>query len=815
MANILENMLGIRSSQDDYGMAIPGFMKKFDSRYVPGDGSLTPEVVIIGEAPGNDENITGVPFVGASGRMLKAMLTHAGYKKDRVYYTNVIKYQPLNNDQMVYSRDPKRKRWSPGKEWWGWQRLLIDEIDILKPKLIIALGGTAAYALTKQYGITRIRGSVYESLDTVNSIPVLCSVHPAFVIRGMYGLKPFLEMDLKRGQRIIGGDSWRPSKKTFTTAKNIDHVEELCARYARDTRLACDIESRGKYISLVGFARSATEGFNIEIIAPSGASRWETSEEIRVWKAIQYLLTRDSVEYVYQNGWYDRAMFARHGIHSNPTHFDTMIGFKIAYPEFRKGLNIIASVYTKEPYYKDDRKVAKELNEEGSMTKRTPWQTFLDYNLKDCCVTWDASVKIEKDLATLGLKDHYINMSKPLAEACHKANISGFKVDLAKRDDLNTRGVKLINGYRKTVEEACGMDINIRSTNQCKEALERMGFGKVASTGRLAMLKLLQKRPGDRALHAMLSWRRLIKFVGDYVNAQLDFDNRLRFTLASESTETGRPASRKSCHNTGFNICATPRNVAGNPLAKEFRDMIIADEGKVLIVADQEQAESRMTAGLARCPAMLKVFSEGRDFHCYAGGIFFEKPEEEIEKGSLERDVSKAGGHALNYGMQAQRMSDEILKRIEIFIEKSTCNNIRNRYHAAHPEIREEYWEYVNSTITKTRTLLNPLGRRRFFNGRQDRELLQEAYGWIQQSTSGDITNFAIAVIEKSHPWIEFKLHTYDGLVVQVDEDRIDEACRIITDLLEIELDYRGIKLVIPSEVKVGKSWGQATVWTK
>ena len=177
--------------------------------------------------------------------------------------------------------------------------------------------------------------------------------------------------------------------------------------------------------------------------------------------------------------------------------------------------------------------------------------------------------------------------------------------------------------------------------------------------------------------------------------------------------------------------------------------------------------------------------------------------------------MSKAGGHALNYGMQAQRMSDEILKRIEIFIEKSTCNNIRNRYHAAHPEIREEYWEYVNSTITKTRTLLNPLGRRRFFNGRQDRELLQEAYGWIQQSTSGDITNFAIAVIEKSHPWIEFKLHTYDGLVVQVDEDRINEACRIITDLLEIELDYRGIKLVIPSEVKVGKSWGQATVWTK
>jgi hypothetical protein len=67
--------------------------------------------------------------------------------------------------------------------------------------------------------------------------------------------------------------------------------------------------------------------------------------------------------------------------------------------------------------------------------------------------------------------------------------------------------------------------------------------------------------------------------------------------------------------------------------------------------------------------------------------------------------------------------------------------------------------------------------------------------------------------LEKDHPWIEFKLHTYDGLIVQVDEARIDKAAKVIKDLLEIELDYRGIKLVIPSEIKVGKSWGTATVW--
>lgn len=813
MTNLLEKLAAIQSMQDDYGLTVPSFMRSHDSRYIPSDGDYNPDVVFVGEAPGNDENRGGRPFIGSSGRMIKAMVADAGFSHIKIRWTNVVKYQPPGNSMMVYSADTKNKKWIPTPEFRGWVNLLMDELNVFRPKLIVALGGTAAHALTGQYGITRIRGSVYDTYGTVEAIPTLCTIHPAFVQRGAYGFKPFLDMDLRRAKKIIEGDVWRAPEKDFTTARNIDHVEELCAKYTNSSRLACDIESRGRYISLVGFARSATEGFNIEIITASGGNRWEVFEEARVWKAIQRLLTRDSIEYVYQNGWYDRTMFARHGIRSNPAHFDTMVGFKVAYPEFRKGLNVIASVYTKEPYYKDDRKVAKDLNEAGSASARTPWQTFLDYNLKDCVVTWECSHKIEQDLKVLNLYDHYTNMSRPLTEACQRATISGFRVDLEVRADLNRRGTELIQQCSDTVEEACGQKINIRSVKQVKEALQNLGFSSVGSTSRLAMLKLLQQRPGDQALHAMLKWRRLVKFVGDYVNAPLDFDDRLRFTLASESTETGRPASRKSCHNTGFNICATPRNVAGNPLAKEFRNMIIADEGKVLMIADQEQAESRMTAALAHCRAMMEVFEQGRDFHAYVGGIFFDKPESEIKRDGLERAASKAGGHALNYGMMAQRMSDQILITIEIYISKLICEGIRKNYHTRHPEIQKEYWNYVNHTITRTRTLVNPLGRKRFFNGRHDTDLLQEAYGWVQQSTSGDITNFCVASLEKDHPWIEFKLHTYDGLIVQVDEARIDKAAKVIKDLLEIELDYRGIKLVIPSEIKVGKSWGTATVW--
>jgi uracil-DNA glycosylase family 4 len=806
--------------QDDYGITLPSGMKAIDSRFVIGDGHMDPELIVVGKCPGDDETRSGKPFTGGTGRMCRAMLAEQGLSSYQMYYTNVAKYRPPRDDMACYSHATNKKRWQPGAEFFGWRDLLFDELNVFRPKLIIALGNEAMYALTGHWGILNYRGSVYPSKGTIEEIPVLCSIHAAAIVR-MYAYKPLVEMDFRRAYKILSGTrDWKPPERKFITAENVDHAERLCAEtVANGERICCDVESRGKYISLVGFAVSPTSAFNIEIIKPDGSSRWNVSEEIRVWRAIQHVLTHPKLDVVYHNGFYDRSMFNFHGVRTKSTYLDTMVAFKVAYPEFRKGLNVLTSVYTQDPYYKDDRKVDAKVNQEGTYDK-SPWKTFLDYNMKDCCITLDCSYKVEQDLDHLRLKKHYHDMSYYLAEACFKASVRGFKIDLDFRRELSKRGHALMKELNQVIAEESGTEVNIASPKQTKEALERMGFMNVSSTSRLAMLKLLQQRPGDKCLNAMLKLRRLNKFVGTYVDATLSHDDRLRFTLGSESTETGRPASRKSCHNTGFNICATPRNVSGNPLAKEFRNMVVADPGKVMIICDQEQAESRMTGVLAQCDAMMKVFDEGRDYHAYAGSIFSkgfgeEKREDEITKGSLFRDLSKAGGHAVHYGMKKQRMSDEILKRLEIYVPPSICESIIDIYlKEKHPEITGVYWDYVQKTITATRTLTNPLGRKRFFNGRFDNDLWQESFGWIPQSTSGDITNFAIATLERDFSsWIDFNLHTYDGLIVQVDEDRVDEACGIIKDLMEIELSYRGIPLVVPAEVQVGRSWGETTLW--
>lgn len=98
------------------------------TQLVMGDGNLDAEIVFIGEAPGKKEDLTGLPFVGASGKFLNEMLAQAGLARDDVYITNVVKYRPPNN------RDPKpaeKKAFMP---------YLLKQLEVIHPKVVITLG---------------------------------------------------------------------------------------------------------------------------------------------------------------------------------------------------------------------------------------------------------------------------------------------------------------------------------------------------------------------------------------------------------------------------------------------------------------------------------------------------------------------------------------------------------------------------------------------------------------------------------------------------------------------------------------------------
>ena len=98
------------------------------TQLVMGEGNLDADIVLIGEAPGKNEDQQGVPFVGAAGKFLNEMLASAGMERSDIYITNIVKYRPPNN------RDP-----SPEEKAAFWLYVL-QELEIIDPKVIVTLG---------------------------------------------------------------------------------------------------------------------------------------------------------------------------------------------------------------------------------------------------------------------------------------------------------------------------------------------------------------------------------------------------------------------------------------------------------------------------------------------------------------------------------------------------------------------------------------------------------------------------------------------------------------------------------------------------
>jgi uracil-DNA glycosylase family 4 len=133
-----------------------------------GVGNPQAELMFIGEAPGADEDEQGEPFVGRAGQLLTKIIQAMGYRREDVYIANVLKCRPPEN------RTPQPD------EVTNCLPYLISQIDLIKPKAIVALGATALRALLDvQIGITKMRGHWY----TFREIPIMPTFHPAYLLR--------------------------------------------------------------------------------------------------------------------------------------------------------------------------------------------------------------------------------------------------------------------------------------------------------------------------------------------------------------------------------------------------------------------------------------------------------------------------------------------------------------------------------------------------------------------------------------------------------------------------------------------------------
>jgi DNA polymerase len=145
------------------------------TQVVPGEGPVGANLMMIGEQPGDQEDIAGRPFVGPAGRVLDRAIAEAGIDRDTVFVTNAVKhfkFEPRGKRRLhkkPNAYEIERCRW--------WNEL---EREIVKPGLIVVLGATAARSvLGRTVTISKVRGTVLTS----NSVPVVVTVHPSYILR--------------------------------------------------------------------------------------------------------------------------------------------------------------------------------------------------------------------------------------------------------------------------------------------------------------------------------------------------------------------------------------------------------------------------------------------------------------------------------------------------------------------------------------------------------------------------------------------------------------------------------------------------------
>lgn len=160
-----------------------------------GDGNPGADVMFIGEGPGRNEDLQGVPFVGAAGQLLNRLLSEIGLERSDVYIANVVKCRPPGN------RDPRPDEIAACKDYLAGQIRLID------PAVVMTLGNFATKLLLKEErGITRLRGKAYPWWNRT----VIPTFHPAAALRGSASVLASMQEDFALVQATLQGRGGSP-----------------------------------------------------------------------------------------------------------------------------------------------------------------------------------------------------------------------------------------------------------------------------------------------------------------------------------------------------------------------------------------------------------------------------------------------------------------------------------------------------------------------------------------------------------------------------------------------------------------------------
>lgn len=810
-------------------------------RYVTGVGPIEPNLMVIGEAPGKNENEQGIPFVGASGDILNDCLKRAGVRRSEVYITNVCKYQPPMNDlRKLHLIDVKLDEQAD----WMWE----NEISKLKPKCILAVGDTALEYTTGYSGILNYRGSILTAKDGVTK--VVPTVHPAALfnryeegkqVGGLeYTYLKLIEHDINRAveeskTRVLS----LPDRQIDICHNSLD-LYRFFERYKLLDKATVDIESINCVPVCIGFAFSKSHAISIPLLRRIGShslTDMGDHELDECWRTIDNQLRR--LKLVGQNIKYDEFKLSLIGFELPHIYSDTLIKTRVLFPELPdKRLHVQASIWTREPYYKEEGK-------EFRLGKQKIDQ-LLKYNGRDCCVTHEIDEEQEQDLISMAetygvpLVEYYYNYMMRKHKFYLKMENNGFAVDMARKKELGKKYTELATVPHAKILELVGHEVNVNSYPQMFELLyKEMKFKpmKRNPTSEDTIVQLLGNHAKTKEkkdiLENILEERRIRTQKSRYINFSPDYDGRCKTSFNISATETCRSSTsilKKPVRPKKVGLAFHTISKHGR-LAKDIRSMFLPDKGTVILSADSSQAEARVVAVLSGDYELLEAFDKVDIHRRTAGMIFGYTPKlildtkplsvvDVMEKDGPERFCGKKTRHAGNYNMGKNRFMVEFNTDAQKFdiamsISEWRAGQMLDLFHAASPKIKGTFHQDIINCIQSTRTLIDPFGGVRIFNGRMDEETYKEGYANIPQRTVGHLVQGAALKIDDElngdnvFMWLS---ENHDSLTMQVPENNWEPYARLMKKHFEAPIDFstycslkRDYILTIPCELEIAE----------
>lgn len=758
--------------------------------------------VIVGESPGANELLKGYPFVGDSGDLVEEVLTRMGLDPSRgdpePYIINAIQCYPRGDKQKTL----------PGAVH-ACSRRLQDMITAHPRKVILCLGNGAMWSVTGRYElkITAQRGKLFPTpLATVGMIPTF---HPAYLMRNGteygkwamdvdYAIALLKDTDPKEGH-------WAPP--LWNIIQSRDEYEALVQRMDQAKFIAGDIETGGPnraglhfqkgYILELVITSDLSDGRMVDILP--GPLMWENED-------LTHRLLGNKAKWIWQNGKFDVKFFRYEGIHEARVDHDTMLASYTLNENKGHDLDTIAWDWIGALAHK---KVVDDWFESQRIRKKDRDYALIPTPLRHQYAAYDVSKTYKMFwpmYETICDDPHstkaYHKILIPASEFLTGVEMKGLKLDPVRVESNDKYYYDLIKIEDDAIQEYAiqhlGHTINVGSYQQLQALLwDKMKLGPHGgSTDEDALIKA-QRRHDHPIIPHLMRWRTFSKGRNTYVknaNSWPGLDDRVHVGFNLHRTSTGRLSS------------SDPTNLQNFPRDPIIRGQFVADEGKVLIECDLNQAELRCLAIMSADPTLLEIYTTNKVsiHHVTAEAMF----------GEHYTDDEKMRAKAVNFGIVYGRTGPSIAEEFNISLREA--DEYIRVWFDRYPKARD-FINWSREAPNRMENLITNFGRKKrwgVISYDNQRNSENESANFPHQSTAHDITLLAGIECQPVVKRIwngDFVNEIHDALYIEADNDPnvYGPLVAYMQSVMQrIPIDWGLTRVPFLAEAKVGTRWG-------